>query len=136
MHCVNPLKRTHRVRLILVSCRKQEREAATSGAACNENQGLVNIFAQLATALKEAGENPYKFGAFRKVSAALAEVPTKITAAKDVKHVKGIGKSSMEKIDEFLKTGTLLILKQLEEQKGKDKEVVPDKNAQEALRFL
>lgn len=43
-------------------------------------------------------DEPFKASAFRKVGRAINNYPEKITSSKQVGHVKGIGKGSMQKV--------------------------------------
>ncbi|KDD74564.1 hypothetical protein H632_c1222p0, partial [Helicosporidium sp. ATCC 50920] len=75
------------------------------------NTELAGAFSQLAGLYRSNGEN-FKASAFDKVHNILAAYPSKITAAKELNKVAGVGKSSLSKIDEFLKTGTLAALEE------------------------
>jgi len=69
--------------------------------------------AALAGAFKELSDYEFKGGAqmkglaYKKVSAALSDHPTPITSGKEAAKLPGIGKSSAEKIDQFLATGKI-----------------------------
>ena len=49
----------------------------------------------------------YKAGAYRKAAAAIAKHDEEIKSGDQAKKMEGVGKKIAEKIDEFLKTGTL-----------------------------
>ena len=98
------------------------------------NQGLVASFFELATLLKDAGEQ-FKSGAFFKVAKLLSDHNEEVTSGKSVKDVKGIGKSSMDKIDEYIRTGKMAAIDEFKNKK-KDEEVFVSKEAAAALPFL
>lgn len=102
----------------------------TTGAGLPENAALGEAFRQLETLYKDEG-NQFKASAFRKVAEIITSWEAVITSGKDLAKVKGVGKSSIAKIDEFLKTGKLEVL----EQAGKT-EQLPNKHADEAEKFL
>lgn len=103
-------------------------------AAHPSNAGLVAAFFELATLLKDAGEQ-FKSGAFSKVAKLLSDLDREVTSGKSVKDIKGIGKSSMDKIDEFISTGKMGAIEEFKTRK-KDEEVFVSKEAAAALPFL
>lgn len=58
-----------------------------------------------------------------------------ITSSKDLKGTKGVGKSSQNKIDEFLESGTMAVLEELRGGGGGFK-VVQSKDAEMAMKFV
>ena len=58
-------------------------------------------------ALLEGAKLTFKAKAFATVGHVIAEATFAITSSKDLKGVKGVGKSSEAKIDEYLRTGKL-----------------------------
>lgn len=73
---------------------------------------MSSAFRELAGLIRKAGDG-FKANAFFKVATILDEYPDAITSAKQVKDVKGVGKSSLAKIDEFLTTGKLAAIEEL-----------------------
>jgi len=93
---------------------------------------LAQAFRTLAKLLKR--ENTFKSAAFTKVADILEDFPSKITSSKDVESIKGIGKSSCAKIDEFLTTGKLAALEELGGGGGPPPQ--QSREAQMAMKFL
>ncbi len=75
------------------------------------NDKIVEIFKQLATYYES---EKYKSLAFKKAAAIISKLP-EIKSIKDVTGVAGIGPSTIEKIDEIIRTGNLEILKNAQE---------------------
>jgi DNA polymerase/3'-5' exonuclease PolX len=101
--------------------------------ACDGNRPMAEAFADLADAYRDTGEY-FKSSVFKKVAGHVAEAPEPITSSKALKGIKGVGKSSLAKVDEFLTTGALAAIAQIREAAGAP--VIPDAHANEALRFL
>lgn len=85
---------------------KKEVECANAA-----NGDLAAIFLELSTWGFKQGAT-MKAVAYKKVSAALAEHGDAITSGKQATKLAGIGKSSAEKIDEFLATGSIAKLEE------------------------
>ncbi|CAL5219502.1 g1344 [Coccomyxa viridis] len=98
------------------------------------NPELGSAFDQLAA---KFADDRFKGIAFKKVADIINSYPEKITSGKQVSHVKGVGKGSIAKIDEFLKTGTFA---ELESSGGVQKTTpageAPEGDAKMALNFL
>jgi hypothetical protein len=62
--------------------------------------------------------NTWGGGAYQKVAAALKSLKKVVTAGADVANVSGFGKASVEKIDEFIKTGKIQNLEDLKAMYG------------------
>ena len=87
-----------------------------------ENAALAGVFKELSSFEYKKGDNikgtAYKKGdnikgtAYKKVSAALAAHTAQITSGKEAKKLAGIGKSSADKIDEFLSSGKVAKLEE------------------------
>ena len=75
-----------------------------------ENAPLAGVFKELSSFEYKKGDN-IKGTAYKKVSAALAAHTEKITSGKEAKKLAGIGKSSADKIDEFLSSGKVAKLR-------------------------
>ena len=94
----------------------------------NINQVLSQVFARLAAEYEQIGE-VYRAKAYRNASVNIARHPTQIISGKQAqKEIKGIGKSISEKIDEYLRTGTLSIFQELG---VKEKEIEASKSIEE-----
>jgi hypothetical protein len=76
-----------------------------------ENAPLAGVFKELSSFEYKKGDN-IKGTAYKKVSAALAAHTEKITSGKEAKKLAGIGKSSADKIDEFLSSGKVAKLEE------------------------
>jgi len=75
-----------------------------------KNQELSRIFERMADILEFLGENPYRIRAYRRVANLIAELPEDVEKAfftKKLHRMSGIGESTLLKIEEFLKTGTV-----------------------------
>jgi hypothetical protein len=80
-------------------------------ALCEKNQELADAFAELSGFEFKRGEK-FKGGAWSKVAKAIRESEDVITSGKQATKLKGIGKSSAAKIEEFLETGTIHTLEE------------------------
>jgi len=111
------------------------RDAAKGPASANaSNAALVAAFHEYATLLKEK-KDFFKYKAIFNVVTALSELEYTVTSGKQVKDIKGIGKSSQLKIDEFVSTGKIGAIADLKGESG----VAPapmSKEAETALKFL
>lgn len=83
---------------------KKQRKKST--AVCEANQALADAFAELSGFEFKRGEK-FKGGTWSKVAKAIRESELDIESGKQALKLKGVGKSSAAKIDEFLETGTL-----------------------------
>ncbi|HIP43005.1 MAG TPA: DNA polymerase/3'-5' exonuclease PolX [Aquifex aeolicus] len=75
-----------------------------------KNQELSRIFERMADILEFLGENPYRIRAYRRVANLIAELPKDVEEVfftKKLHRMSGIGESTLLKIEEFLKTGTV-----------------------------
>lgn len=73
------------------------------------NSNIIAIFQQLHDIRTQQGE-VYKSKAYEKAILALRNYPKDIESGEEAKQIKGIGASLASKIDEILKTGTLVEL--------------------------
>jgi DNA polymerase (family 10) len=74
------------------------------------NQQVATIFRSIAERLAAQRANPYRVRAYRKAAdtiEALEEDIADIAARQALEDIEGIGKDLAEKIEEFLKTGTI-----------------------------
>jgi bifunctional polynucleotide phosphatase/kinase len=75
--------------------------------------------------------------AYNTVGDIIADWRTVITSSKDLKGTKGVGKSSVAKIDEFLQTGKITALEELQEMAGSKAPTAPlSKDAEMAFQFI
>ncbi|ETI51506.1 hypothetical protein, variant [Phytophthora nicotianae] len=86
--------------------KKTKKPRKKAEATCEDNQTLADAFAELSGFEFKRGEK-FKGGTWSKVAKAIRDCETKLTCGKDALKLKGVGKSSAAKIDEFLETGTL-----------------------------
>jgi DNA ligase (NAD+) len=73
------------------------------------NKELIDIMEELADIMIRQGE-PFKARAYKTASETIMGIPEDITDVKQLKSKPGIGKTIMEKLEEFQKTGTLRVL--------------------------
>jgi len=73
------------------------------------NKELIDIMEELADIMMRQGE-PFKSRAYKKASETIMSYPDEITDVKQLKNQPGIGKTIMDKLEEFQKTGTLRVL--------------------------
>ena len=73
------------------------------------NKELISIMEELADIMTRRGE-PFKARAYKKVSETIMGLPDDITDVTQLEGKSGIGKTIMEKLEEYQKTGTLQIL--------------------------
>ncbi|DBA94786.1 TPA: hypothetical protein ACH3X1_002331 [Trebouxia sp. C0004] len=94
------------------------KKAAPTGVAeggVNHNEALCTALKALADVFEaKGGNNVFAARAYNKTAGILAAYPKKVEAGKELKSVQGIGKGSMDKIDEFITTGTLAALSEAE----------------------
>ncbi|KAA6429316.1 hypothetical protein WJX79_008683 [Trebouxia sp. C0005] len=94
------------------------KKAAPTGVAeggVNHNEALCTALKALADVYEaKGGNNVFAARAYNKTAGILAAYPKKVGAGKELKSVQGIGKGSMDKIDEFITTGTLAALSEAE----------------------
>lgn len=92
-----------------VACREKQETTCAEPS----NAGLAASFSKMGKLLQDVKKDFMRGRAFLNVSIIITDWPTKITSSKDLKGVKGVGKSSMAKIDEFLATGKMEALEEL-----------------------
>jgi len=81
-----------------------------------KNAVLSELFDQIADIMEILGEDRFRINSYRKVARIIAEMPTDIEtllATGQLAETPGIGKSSLAKIEEFVKTGTITAHQQL-----------------------
>ncbi len=75
-----------------------------------KNLEIAKLFERTAEVLAVLGENSFRVLAYKKIARVLEELPndvTKLAASKELETIAGIGKSSAEKIGEYLRTGRI-----------------------------
>jgi len=81
-----------------------------------KNAIISELFEQMADIMEILGEDPFRINSYRKVARVIGDMATDIEvmlASGKLAEVPGIGKSSLAKIEEFVKTGTITAHKQL-----------------------
>ncbi|HIO42155.1 MAG TPA: DNA polymerase III, partial [Aquifex sp.] len=74
------------------------------------NKRLAQIFERMADILEFLGDNPFRIRTYRRVAKILENLPMDVGEAIEsgyIYKIKGIGGSTLAKIEEFLKTGTV-----------------------------
>jgi len=75
-----------------------------------KNAVLSELFDQMADIMEILGEDRFRINSYRKVARVIGDIPTDVEtllATGDLAKVPGIGKSSLAKIEEFVKTGAI-----------------------------
>ena len=81
-----------------------------------KNPVLSELFNQMADIMEILGEDRFRINSYRRVARAIADLPTDVEtllATGRLAKIPGIGKSSIAKIQEFVKTGTITAHRQL-----------------------
>ena len=81
-----------------------------------DNAVLSALFDQMADVMEILGEDRFRINSYRKVARVIGEMPTDVEVllgTGEMAKVPGIGKSSLAKIEEFVKTGTITAHQQL-----------------------
>jgi DNA polymerase (family 10) len=81
-----------------------------------KNPILSELFEQMADIMEVLGEDRFRINSYRKVARIISDMPTDIEtllATGQLAKTPGIGKSSLAKIEEFVKTGTITAHQQL-----------------------
>ncbi|MFN3813841.1 MAG: helix-hairpin-helix domain-containing protein, partial [Aquificaceae bacterium] len=76
----------------------------------NKNKEIASIFEKMADMLEFLGDNPYRISTYRRVANILSELGVDIeelVKTGKIHQVPGIGESSIEKIVEYLRTGSI-----------------------------
>ncbi len=75
-----------------------------------KNAVLSALFEQMADIMEILGEDRFRINSYKKVARVIAELPSDVEelfAAGELSKLPGIGKSSLAKIEEFIKTGVI-----------------------------
>ncbi|KAK4292588.1 hypothetical protein Pmani_034659 [Petrolisthes manimaculis] len=73
----------------------------------NPNADISDLLIELADYERNVNRNIHKYNAYRSAASVISKHPTRLQSGKEAKALKGVGTKIAEKIDEFLKTGTL-----------------------------
>lgn len=76
----------------------------------NKNKEIAQTFEKMADILEFLGDNPYRINTYRRVAEVLSELQEDVQELVNtgkIYHLQGIGASSVEKIIEYLQTGTI-----------------------------
>ena len=79
------------------------------------NSDIANSFSLLAKLLEINGENSFKAKSYSSTAFAIEKLPVQLSEIEvnEIQYLKGIGSSSAKKIEELLKTGTLIQLEEI-----------------------
>jgi len=81
-----------------------------------KNTILSELFSQMADIMEILGEDPFRISTYRKVGRIIGDMPTDVEAllaSGKLAEIPGIGKSSLAKIEQFVKTGTITAYQEL-----------------------
>ena len=81
-----------------------------------KNAVLSELFEQMADIMEILGEDRFRISSYRKVARIISDTPTDVETlleSGELAKIPGIGKSSLAKIQEFVKTGTITAHQQL-----------------------
>jgi DNA polymerase (family 10) len=81
-----------------------------------KNAAISELFYEMADVMEILGEDPFRINSYRKVARVIGDMPMDIEtvlATGKLAEVPGIGKSSLAKIEEFVKTGAITAHQQL-----------------------
>ncbi|UCC99996.1 MAG: DNA polymerase/3'-5' exonuclease PolX [Phycisphaerales bacterium] len=73
-----------------------------------KNALLSGLFDQMADVMEILGEDRFRINSYRKVARVIGDIPTDVEdllASGELAQIPGVGKSSLAKIEEFIKTG-------------------------------
>ncbi|MEE9371151.1 MAG: DNA polymerase/3'-5' exonuclease PolX [Sedimentisphaerales bacterium] len=81
-----------------------------------KNAVLSELFSQMADIMEILGEDRFRINSYRKVARVISDIPTDVEmllTTGELAKIRGIGKSSLAKIEEFIKTGKITAHQQL-----------------------
>ena len=81
-----------------------------------KNTVLSELFDQMADIMEILGEDRFRINTYRRVARIISDMPTDVEtllATGQLAKIPGVGKSSLAKIEEFVKTGVITAHKQL-----------------------
>ena len=76
------------------------------------NESFIELMEQLAGIMLKKGE-PFRARAYQKAQETIMSYPGDITSPNDLKGKPGIGDTIMDKLNEYVKTGTLQVLEKV-----------------------
>jgi DNA ligase (NAD+) len=76
-----------------------------------QNENFIKILSQLSDLLKLKGQY-FRSRAYQKAIDSIVEYKNDITSTNDIKNLKGVGKTIIGKLDEYVKTGKVKILEE------------------------
>ncbi len=89
----------------------------------SKNKEIAQIFEKMADILEFLGDNPYRISAYRRSAEILANLNVDVSEllrTGKIHHIPGIGESTVEKIEEYLRTGTIRKYEELKRQVPED----------------
>ena len=81
-----------------------------------KNAVISELFSRMADIMEILGEDPFRINSYRKVARVIGDTPTDVEvfdAEGKLAEMPGVGKSSLAKIEEFIKTGTMTAYEEL-----------------------
>jgi len=95
---------------------KPAKKIISNGVNVMKNAILSELFDEMADVMEILGEDRFRINSYRKVARVIGDMPTEVKtllATGQLAKIPGIGKSSLAKIEEFVKTGTITAHRQL-----------------------
>jgi len=81
-----------------------------------KNATISELFSEMADIMEIVGEDPFRINSYRKVARVIGDMPTDVEemlATGKLAETPGVGKSSLAKIEEFVKTGKMTAYEEL-----------------------
>jgi len=75
-----------------------------------KNASISELFSEMADVMEILGEDPFRINSYRKVARVIGDMPSDVEemlATGKLAEMPGVGKSSLAKIEEFIKTGKI-----------------------------
>jgi DNA polymerase (family 10) len=75
-----------------------------------KNASISELFSEMVDVMEILGEDPFRINSYRKVARVIGDMPTDVEemfATGKLAEMPGVGKSSLAKIEEFIKTGKI-----------------------------
>ncbi|KAK2586716.1 hypothetical protein KPH14_011751 [Odynerus spinipes] len=85
---------------------------ATDNAG-NPNQDICDFLMELANYERNVSKNVYKYNAYRKASGTLSTLTKRVKSGEEARKLPGIGPKIAQKVDEYLQTGKLRKLEEI-----------------------
>jgi DNA polymerase (family 10) len=95
---------------------KPAKKTISNGVNLMKNAILSELFGEMADIMEILGEDRFRINSYRKVARVIGDMPTDVEtllATDQLAKIPGIGKSSLAKIEEFIKTGTITAHREL-----------------------